>query len=205
MLQECRRCGAERTSLLPILNGPMPSTSMPSDPPSSDHTTSGSLPSSDALPSDTASAESAIGVEPAEEAAPQNPDGPRPIAAILADLKRPLRARHLLAKPDGRGGELTYCPWHRVARYLTHYTRGWWSKDVQVTTTAERIFVTVTITIQASDGRLVRSATGTERLFDVKDGEPREIPYGDPSSNAESQAFRRACANFGLGLDLYEG
>jgi hypothetical protein len=48
-------------------------------------------------------------------------------------------------------------------------------------------------------------AFGTERLFDMKDGVPREIPYGDPSSNAESQAFRRACANFGLGLDLYEG
>jgi hypothetical protein len=48
-------------------------------------------------------------------------------------------------------------------------------------------------------------AFGTERLFDVKDGEPREIPYGDPSSNADSQAFRRACANFGLGLGLYEG
>jgi hypothetical protein len=177
---------------------------MPSDLMSSGHTTSGPSPSSDALPSDAASADSTVGVEPAEEAASQNPDGPRPIAAILADLKRPLRTRHLESKPDGRGGELTYCPWHRVARYLTHYTRGWWSKDVRVATTAERIFVTVTITIQASDGVLTRSATGTERLFDVKDGEPREIPYGDPSSNAESQAFRRACANFGLGLDLYE-
>jgi hypothetical protein len=92
-----------------------------------------------------------------------------------------------------------------MARYLTHYTRGWWSKEVQIGTTAERIFVTVTITIQASDGRLARSATGTERLFDVKDGKPRETPHGDPSSNAESQAFRRACANFGLGLGLYEG
>jgi len=31
----------------------------------------------------------------------------------------------------------------------------------------------------------------------------REIAYGDPSSNAESMAFRRACAKFGLGLYLY--
>jgi hypothetical protein len=37
------------------------------------------------------------------------------------------------------------------------------------------------------------------------DGQAQEIAYGDPSSNAESMAFRRACANFGLGLDLYEG
>jgi len=29
--------------------------------------------------------------------------------------------------------------------------------------------------------------------------------YGDPQSNAESMAFRRAAARFGLGLHLYEG
>jgi len=31
-----------------------------------------------------------------------------------------------------------------------------------------------------------------------------ELAYGDPSSNAESMAFRQATAKFGLGLYLYE-
>jgi hypothetical protein len=31
-----------------------------------------------------------------------------------------------------------------------------------------------------------------------------ELAYGDPSSNAESMAFRRAAAKFNLGLYLYE-
>ncbi len=30
-----------------------------------------------------------------------------------------------------------------------------------------------------------------------------ELAYGDPSSNAESMAFRRAAAKFGLGLYFY--
>jgi hypothetical protein len=33
--------------------------------------------------------------------------------------------------------------------------------------------------------------------------DPVELAYGDPSSNAESMAFRRAAARFGLGLYLY--
>jgi hypothetical protein len=37
------------------------------------------------------------------------------------------------------------------------------------------------------------------------EGGQQPIPCGDPSNNAESQSLRRALANFGLGLDLYEG
>lgn len=55
-----------------------------------------------------------------------------------------------------------------------------------------------------------REATGTEELkeltTDKTTGETitRELAYGDPSSNAESMAFRRAAARFGLGLYLYD-
>jgi len=130
----------------------------------------------------------------------------RPLEEILEDFQKPIKPRHLETKRRG-GSELTYCPWHRVARYVEHYTNGHWSKDVEVTTTDRRIFVTVTVTIEADDAVVSRSATGTELLYEVdsETGEMKEIPYGDPSSNAESMAFRRACANFGLGLDLYEG
>ncbi|MGC9506191.1 hypothetical protein [Baaleninema sp.] len=47
-----------------------------------------------------------------------------------------------------------------------------------------------------ADGMVVRHATGTEEL--------NCNSYGDPSSNAESMAFRRAAAKFGLGLYLYQ-
>jgi hypothetical protein len=149
--------------------------------------------------------------EPRGDGAPADPeavatDDRRPLDAILEDLQKPIKPRHLETKRRG-GDELTYCPWHRVARYVEHYTNGHWSKDVEVRTTDRRIFVTVTVTIDAADATVSRSATGTEVLYEVdsETGEMKKIPYGDPSSNAESMAFRRACANFGLGLDLYEG
>lgn len=130
----------------------------------------------------------------------------RPLRDILADMRTPIRERHLETKQKG-GETLTFCPWYRVARYVEHYTNGHWSKDVQMHTTERRIFVTVTVTIDAADATVSRSATGTEKLYRVDEGtgEVSDIAYGDPSSNAESMAFRRACANFGLGLDLYEG
>lgn len=130
----------------------------------------------------------------------------RPLEDILADLSKPIKPRHLETKPDGNGGTLTFIPWYRAKKYLDHYTNGHWSKDLELWTTGRRIFVRVRLTIDAADATVSRSATGTELLqkVDANTGETKEIPYGDPSSNAESMAFRRACANFGLGLDLYE-
>jgi hypothetical protein len=130
----------------------------------------------------------------------------RPLEAILEDFRQPIKPRHLETKRRG-GDELTFCPWHRVARYVEHYTRGHWSKDLGIWTTERRIFVRATITIDAADATVSRSATGTEVMYEVDEdtGEMKEVAYGDPSSNAESMAFRRAAANFGLGLDLYEG
>jgi hypothetical protein len=71
---------------------------------------------------------------------------------------------------------------------------------------ADRIFVTYTVTIHASDRSVTREATGTEVLKEPVPKNPtqmRELAYGDPSSNAESMAFRRAAAKHGLGLYLY--
>ncbi|WP_103019374.1 DUF1071 domain-containing protein [Salinibacter altiplanensis] len=144
--------------------------------------------------------------EAAATAGNQSDSTRRPLQSILEDMRQPIRERHLETKRKG-GDQLTYCPWHRVARYVEHHTNGHWSKDVEITTTERRIFVTCTVTIEAEGGSVSRSATGTEKLYkvDAETGEVTEIPYGDPSSNAESMAFRRACAQFGLGLGLYEG
>jgi hypothetical protein len=73
-------------------------------------------------------------------------------------------------------------------------------------TTGDRIFITYRLTIHAQEGNFSREATGTEVLKEVnaRTGEIRELAYGDPSSNSESMAFRRAAAKFGLALHLYE-
>jgi hypothetical protein len=43
--------------------------------------------------------------------------------------------------------------------------------------------------------KIFRESTGTASVDDTS--------YGDPVQKAESMAFRRACARFGLGLHLY--
>jgi len=55
----------------------------------------------------------------------------------------------------------------------------------------------VKIHIEAKDTSITRMATGSETLDTDS--------YGDFQSNAESMAFRRAAARFGLGLHLYNG
>jgi hypothetical protein len=58
------------------------------------------------------------------------------------------------------------------------------------------VAVVYAITIPCDEGVVTREATGYEPM-DSKG-------YGDPLSNAESMAFRRALAKHGLALDLYE-
>lgn len=113
-------------------------------------------------------------------------------------------------------GNAPYIPWHQAVRVLNKYAPGWeFSSDIHFS--SDRIYVTGKLTIPASDGKFSRSAIGTEMLKRWKEGGTVEVdgvlqqrpgqwvelPYGDPSSNAESMAFRRCCAKFGLGLYLY--
>ena len=135
---------------------------------------------------------------------------PRPIEQIKTDLERPI-PRRLLETKTLQGHEITFCPWYRVQKIFDHYTGGLWEYEIRertieqfeetdsetgVTVKKGYLMLTVRIYITAAEGRLYREGTGIERL-DVSS-------YGDPQSNAESQAFRRACARWGLGLHLYD-
>ena len=126
---------------------------------------------------------------------------PGPIAEIMADLQKPVPGRMVETKPASNARnakELKFVPWHRVQRILNYYTGGFCSYEVRDRTiTDKHCLMTVRITIHAADGDYIRDGTGLE-LLDVDS-------YGDPQSNAESMAFRRAAARFGLGIDLYEG
>ena len=135
---------------------------------------------------------------------PQQP-GEWTIAQITAALSRPLPKSITASRKQG-GKEITFIPWHQVNRILDKYAIGWTWQIVTMTTTDDRIFVTGRLTVPTADGDVSRDAIGTEELKETnsKTGEVKERAYGDPSSNAESMAFRRAAARFGLGLYLYD-
>ena len=128
--------------------------------------------------------------EPAPQAAPL-----RSITQIISDLSREIPQRHLKSRVQG-GKTLHYIDWSTAVRFLDHFAAGWSCEIRNVTISDARCVVTVRISIPSLEGIIVREATGTE------DEELKG--YGDPSSNAEAMALKRAAAKFGLGLYLYQ-
>lgn len=121
---------------------------------------------------------------------------PQPIKKVIATLSKPV-PRNLLKTKRLGGKAIQFLPWYRAVLLLNAATDGLWNYKVSdILTTEDRIFVVASITITAKEGQFTREATGTEML-EVRG-------YGDPSSNAESMALRRAAAKFGLCLDLYD-
>jgi len=119
----------------------------------------------------------------------------RSIREIIADLRKPIAAEHLSRKKQGTV-ELTYLSWHSAVRYLDWYAPGWSYEVRQVAHLGNRVVVVVRVSIPCTEGTVWREATGQEE-DDVQH-------YGDPTSNAESMALRRAASKFGLGLYLYQ-
>ncbi|NJR63183.1 MAG: DUF1071 domain-containing protein [Cyanobacteria bacterium CRU_2_1] len=104
------------------------------------------------------------------------------------------------------GSSIAYIPWHQANRILDAYAPGWQWEIRQIYSTSDRLFLIGRLSIPTSKGIIYREATGTEELkeWSEKKQAITELAYGDPSSNAESMAFRRAAARFGLGLYLYD-
>jgi hypothetical protein len=123
------------------------------------------------------------------------PASQRSIQDIVADLEKPIAPRHLSTRKHG-GKDLTYIAWHNAERYLDLYAAGWCKEIKEVHNIAGKVAMTVRITIPCLDGTVYREATGYE--------EEQTNSFGDPFSNAESMALRRAAANFGLGRYLYD-
>lgn len=157
--------------------------------------------------------------------APSKP-GEWTIAQIITALSRPLPKSITATRKQG-GKDLTFIPWHQVNRILDKYAIGWKWEITSMITTNDRLFLNGKLTIPTVDGDVWRQGTGSEVLKEEKiiyipnPNDPgkkipllddlgnavtelKEIAYGDPSSNAESMAFRRAAARFGLGLYLYD-
>ena len=89
--------------------------------------------------------------------------------------------------------EVDYLEWFAVNRILDAHCPGW-SGEAVVATAGDTVIVTYTIRIPTAEGVVSRSATGSEKLGSGF----------DPVASAEQQAFKRAAARFGIGLDLYD-
>jgi hypothetical protein len=111
----------------------------------------------------------------------------------MGDLSKTLSANRLKKKTMG-GKEITYIPCYHATSILDFYAPGW-SYMVRLEHIAGKVACIASITIPAKEGPITREATGSEE--DGKSG------FGDPFSNSESMALRRAAAKFGLGRYLY--
>ena len=118
----------------------------------------------------------------------------RPILEILEDLKKPIPQRFIKDKTI-KGNKIAYVPWHTLTRLLDYFCPAW---DWEITTSFDgtQVCVMGRLTIKAAEGDFTRSAVGDE-FSEVEH-------FGSSYTNAEAQAFRRACGRFGLGLHLWE-
>lgn len=155
-----------------------------------------------------------------DKLAPPSTIGEWSLNQIIKALSRPLPDSLTKTRKQG-SANLKYIPWRNANRILDKYAPGWNWSIVKIELSADRVFLIGRLSIPTSEGLVYREATGTELLKEakiIKDpatkepmmedwGKPLkefvELAYGDPSSNAESMAFRRAAARFGLGLYLY--
>lgn len=123
----------------------------------------------------------------------QQPNYARPIGEIVRDLSKEIPSSRLKDKTVA-GKKITFIPWYHATSLLDYYAPGW-EYTISLQHIAEKVVAIASISIHAKEGTITREATGYED--DDKEG------YGDPFSNAESMALRRAAAKFGLGRYLY--
>lgn len=136
------------------------------------------------------------GIPPTDKPKDKRPAYGRPIREIVDDLTnlRPDPKKTLKTK-EIKGKQITYLPWYKACDILDWHAPGW-SYVIDVKSIGNQVVCIASITIPAREGLITRSATGIE--------EEEVKGYGDPSSNAESMALRRAAAKFGLARYLYE-
>lgn len=130
----------------------------------------------------------------AAELQPVADDGPRSIRDIIADLSKPIAARHLKTRRQG-GTELTYIEWHTAVKYLDLFAPGWSYAVKSVALVGSLVTVIAAISIPCLEGVVTREATGCEDV--------NAKGYGDAVSNSEAMALKRAASKFGLALHLY--
>ena len=117
----------------------------------------------------------------------------RPLLEILEDLRQPIPKRFIKTKTI-KGKRIEYVRWTDLAKLLDYYVPGYEWK-IATNFDGRQVCVEGKLTIHALEGSFTRSAVGDEHS---------EVDaYGSSFTNAEAQAFRRACGRWGLGLQLW--
>ena len=118
----------------------------------------------------------------------------RPLLEILKDLRQPIPARFIKTKTI-KGKKIEFVRWTDLAKLLDYYVPGYeWKLETNFD--GKQVCVQGALTIHAEEGAFTRSAVGDENS-DVE-------AYGSSFTNAEAQSFRRACARWGLGINLWD-
>lgn len=135
-----------------------------------------------------------------------HPFAPRtkPLSLILTDLTRPIPSRLIKSKrvPTKNGGSYTadFVPHTTIRDLLDFYAPGWeW--NVRIAAHDGKMYVVGTLTLHGIDA----NAAPTSQSRDGIGNEDSDLDsFGDPSSNAEAQALRRAAMAHGLGRALWK-
>ncbi len=119
------------------------------------------------------------------------------IAEILSNLHQPVPS-NLISTKSIKGNKISYIAWFNICTLLDERCGGlgnwsWEVRDVQQV--GDRLTLIGVLTIYGEDRALTMMATGSEDL-DCSS-------YGDPSSNAEASAIRRAASKMGLARNLW--
>ena len=123
----------------------------------------------------------------------------RPISAIIADLSRPLPAACVATKTV-KGQALSYLHWQTVARLLDTYAPGWQGEITRLEIQGQVCRVTYRLHLPCAEGVVWREASGEDDEWEADES----TRYGNPSANAQANAFKRAAALFGCGQWLYD-
>ena len=113
------------------------------------------------------------------------------ISQIIYELSQPLPSSDIKTLKRG-GTTISYIPHYIVKRRLNEVCPDWSGEVRQVLNVSGKVAVVYRLAISG----VSREAIGYE--------DDIENLYGDPFSNAEAMAFKRAAAWFGLGLYLYD-
>jgi hypothetical protein len=123
----------------------------------------------------------------------------RSITAIVADLKRPLPDVCVASKLV-KGAKIRFLHWQTVERLLDDYAPGWNGEVTRLEQHGPTLRITYRLYIPCAEGVTWREATGEDDEWEATE----ENRYGNPSANAQANAFKRAAALFGVGLWLYD-
>ncbi|KAL3638645.1 hypothetical protein CASFOL_016552 [Castilleja foliolosa] len=117
----------------------------------------------------------------------------RPLSHILKDLSKKV-PQSLVSLRTESSPPAKYIPWHTLNRILNLHAPEWSGEVRSITYSTDGKYVSVVyrITLYGTDAEIFREATGTAY-----------VDERDPVQEAETKAFGRACARFGLGLHLF--